>query len=223
MAVQMWLVVFWKPLFMPGPKSINPSRCVRHISEVFSCQVRYKSTFCCCWLVFLCNLFSLKSWWRPTHLLSTFLKWVRRPSFGVRSRSLVSMLSSRFVFHPDWWWWCNQWAHLKVNQLYVFGRRRMLMMMMLVCFVVDVFTTTKICLTCNETHRYIRTDSSASEYQVNALKVVFLNSYFSETWSRLSWAHLDLCTCHSIIPILKLFGPLNISFFCVSKVNSFNR
>lgn len=44
---------------------------------------------------------SLKSWWRPTHLLSTSLKWVRRPSLDVRNRNHVSMLSSRYVLFPS--------------------------------------------------------------------------------------------------------------------------
>lgn len=54
------------------------------------------------------SLSSLKSWWRPTRPLSTFLKWARRPLFGVRSKSHASMLFSRYdlctcaVSCPDW-------------------------------------------------------------------------------------------------------------------------
>lgn len=48
--------------------------------------------------VLIFSLTSLKSWWRPTHPLSTFLKWARRPLFGVRNKSHASMLFSRYCF-----------------------------------------------------------------------------------------------------------------------------
>lgn len=90
---------------------VRGKKCGRHHSQI--CELKQKNknkninmqmySFCSvyCWSFYSCDQFissfsSQKNWWRPTHPLSTFLKWARRPSFGVRNKSHAFTRFSRY-------------------------------------------------------------------------------------------------------------------------------
>ncbi len=94
----------WQSLVLLAPAQPNQTTHIKNERENlrFHCNIWFRSEFflndLVCVLPLLLSLFSLKSWWRLTHPLSTFLKWARRPLFDVKNKSHASMLFSRFVW-----------------------------------------------------------------------------------------------------------------------------